>query len=744
MKRWLILENGWIRFWVIVGVTLATLIAGLLRLDHVGSRGMWLDEIHTYDACNIPATPRALAQSWWSSYTYGVCDPPLYYALSFLTANGEKTYNQARLRAVSVVAGTACVPAAYFLLSALGGPLVGLMGACLMAVSTFAIQYSQEHRPYALFLLLSILFLHAAILSARRTTFRTWLYMTLMALLLIYTHYFGGIVVIAALPVWLLSACRLQKERGLRGAALALAGMCIALTIAYIPVMLQWPKMVGFLSPAMGKDTHGSKIELQLFKTTSSNVSYIKDLLWTLPTWRSGQMPLAVVWVSWGLAALGVISLLIRNRALFASLLLWVILGWIMTLMFYGGLMLPYDARRSIYLVPLFIFLLVEGVLLLPNLAMRKSLRAGLIRASQLVASLLFCGLLGIYSWGFYEYANSGYRNEPGQADWEGGVKELVSLARPGDMINVLPLPDTWLANHFKFYKRIYGPKAPVRHLENQETLAATTRAGTPIWTFIDRPHRHKKELLQYLTHAGIWTPVFGGALVFLPPKLNPKAPENICVDLLVKRAGEYALGFSRRVDAYVQLDGETTSRLHFKNTTFLPPQEMKAGVYRAEVFPEPGDTATTPAFYKRIKEGEWQSALDFESIDPSSPYFDFPLHQGTPYLSMTHNGCVTYTFFIDDPGEYDLDLDVRHDKPGPIKVKVYDIEGTELGNLEFSKANNEFEPGRLRLDLKRGPNRLKLYYHSFERLAVKQRNPEDDFNCFDLLRWRLVIPRGD
>lgn len=720
-------------------LALATLLGLVLRMHDVGVRGMWLDEIHTYDACNVPATPRELASTWWSSYKFSVMDPPLYYALSFLTAHGETTYDQARLRSVSVIAGTASIPACYLLLSALAGSLIGVVGALLLAVNTFAIQYSQEHRPYALFLFFSLVFCHAAVLCARKISWRNWLYMTISALSLIYTHYFGGIVVIATMPVWLVASGLQQDGKGKR-VALALLVMCAVLTLAYIPVMRQWPEMVAYNSPGFGKDTQSTRVEQMLYEAASSR-SYIKDLLTTLPAWRSGDIPSNAVWFSWVLGLVGIVSLAIRRRRLFVTLLVWTLLGWIMTLCFYRGFRISYDARRSIYLLPLFVLLLAEGILAPQRVAVWRGRGTRSVRLASVLSAILLALVLFVYMSGFREYANVGYRNETKQADWEGAVKRLTEFARRGDELEILPLPDTWLGSHIKYYKRHYCPALPVRHLAQPAELAQADSDGVPLWTFIDSPTRHKTEMVQYLAKEGVWIPMFGGALIFLPPTLTPSRPENLRLDLLVRETGEYALVFPREVNACVQFDGETSWSIRLKWFRYFPPREMEAGVHRIEILPESADKVATPTLYRRIKEGEWQSALLFDLMTPSSSALDFPLYEGQPYLSMMHNGSLQYSVFVDQAGEYDLWMDARHDKPGPITVRVFDIKGTDLGKFRFDKANNRFEPRAIRVALKAGPNRFTFYYNSFDRTKTKQANPEDEYNSFDFLRWRLALP---
>ncbi|MCC6178592.1 MAG: glycosyltransferase family 39 protein [Chloroflexi bacterium] len=139
--------------------------------------------------------------------------PPLYYWLLSLWVvpfgNGE-----AALRGFSVLCGTLTLWTVWRLGLRLGdrsdttwaGPCSGLLAALLLAISPLAVQYSQEVRMYALAGLLSAASTWAAIaLLARRSAGERDLRRQallaggygLVAAALLYTHYYGALVVVA-------------------------------------------------------------------------------------------------------------------------------------------------------------------------------------------------------------------------------------------------------------------------------------------------------------------------------------------------------------------------------------------------------------------------------------------------------------------------------------------------------------------------------------------------------------------
>src|SRR5205823_8653991 len=81
--------------------------------------------------------------------------PPLYYAVVhfFLTLGTSEIV----LRLPSVLFGTASLALMFIVVTPLLGNRVALVSAGLLAISPFHVWYSQEARPYSLFLFLSLL-----------------------------------------------------------------------------------------------------------------------------------------------------------------------------------------------------------------------------------------------------------------------------------------------------------------------------------------------------------------------------------------------------------------------------------------------------------------------------------------------------------------------------------------------------------------------------------------------------------
>jgi uncharacterized membrane protein len=193
---------------------LILLVALGLRLFHLDGQSLWYDE-----GVSAFMTRRTFAEI--AAATSVDIHPPLYYWLLSLWAvpfgQGEIA-----LRSLSVVLGTVTVWATYRLGRMLAGAAVGLAAAALLAVSPLAVQYSQEVRMYALASLLAVASSWAGLALLRAVTKAPALASPtthgarlplplgegrsagalavvygLLAAALLYTHYYGSLVIIA-------------------------------------------------------------------------------------------------------------------------------------------------------------------------------------------------------------------------------------------------------------------------------------------------------------------------------------------------------------------------------------------------------------------------------------------------------------------------------------------------------------------------------------------------------------------
>ena len=122
---------------------LVVALGTVLRLYHVGSQPLWVDE-----ATSLRFARQSLSQLWSWSTLVDPGNPPLYYSL----LHGWLVFgdSEATLRIMSVVFGVLTIPLVYALGRTVRDHRLGIVGALLCAISPFQVWYAQEARAYSL------------------------------------------------------------------------------------------------------------------------------------------------------------------------------------------------------------------------------------------------------------------------------------------------------------------------------------------------------------------------------------------------------------------------------------------------------------------------------------------------------------------------------------------------------------------------------------------------------------------
>ena len=138
---------------VIMALAALTILGAGLRLYRLGHQSLWNDEIVTY--ISAIGTPwRVVTQRVENSNI-----PPLYYLVAnaslWLGAHASSGIETV-LRLPSVLVGVLTIPLMFLAVRPWLGSRVATLAAACIAFSPFHIWYSQEARPYALLLALSL------------------------------------------------------------------------------------------------------------------------------------------------------------------------------------------------------------------------------------------------------------------------------------------------------------------------------------------------------------------------------------------------------------------------------------------------------------------------------------------------------------------------------------------------------------------------------------------------------------
>ena len=164
------------------------ILAGvLLRFYNLASQSLWYDESATYVIASS-----GIEGAWNAMASGGEFNPPLFYWLEYIVTQTLGATNLT-LRLIPFIAGVLAVPAIYLLGEEMVDKRLGLVAALFMAISPWAISYSQEARAYSLavlFYIITLIYFFRMMHSRRGGNF-----FGLFAALTVWTHFFSIIFV---------------------------------------------------------------------------------------------------------------------------------------------------------------------------------------------------------------------------------------------------------------------------------------------------------------------------------------------------------------------------------------------------------------------------------------------------------------------------------------------------------------------------------------------------------------------
>jgi hypothetical protein len=164
-------------------------VAAALRFADLGHQSFWYDEgftvtlVHHSPGAMLGLLPRT------------ELTPPLYYCVAWVWVR-IFGYGETGLRSLSAFAGVATIPVIYGVGAKLISRRAGLVAAAIAACNPLLIWYSQEARSYAVLILLTSLSLLAFAHARSPRPPKRWLIAwSLVAGLLLATHYYAVLVV---------------------------------------------------------------------------------------------------------------------------------------------------------------------------------------------------------------------------------------------------------------------------------------------------------------------------------------------------------------------------------------------------------------------------------------------------------------------------------------------------------------------------------------------------------------------
>jgi uncharacterized membrane protein len=171
-----------------------------LRFYGLTNQSYWFDELFSAYYSDPSHSLNTVLE-----LTFADVHPPLYQLLMWLSYK-LFGYTEWAGRLPSALAGTLTIPVVYLLGRELFSRRTGLYAAALAVPNYYLLYYAQEARSYALFYLLCSLSLLFFMRALRHADNRHTICFVLTSLALVYTHYFGFILLFAEagmLIVWL-------------------------------------------------------------------------------------------------------------------------------------------------------------------------------------------------------------------------------------------------------------------------------------------------------------------------------------------------------------------------------------------------------------------------------------------------------------------------------------------------------------------------------------------------------------
>ena len=431
-------------------LVLAALLAGAayLRFHLLAHKSFWFDEGFSV----------GIARLDWSNFLHLLwvreANMGLYYVLLklWLVFGMSEFY----VRTLSVVFGLAAIPVVYALGARLFGSRAGLIAAGLLSINAFHVRYSQEARGYTLLVFLSALCSLLWVRCIEHPTQRNWRLYTLASVLIVYSHFYGILVVVAH---WL-SLMLLPREnrpggaplRYLRFFAYGMLPIAIFVWRAGTTAMNWLPRPNGailrhFFQSLVG---NGGPILLGLYILAWIAAAYARLRSDRLQRWRYDSL---FLWLAFPIAA-------VVAGSQFKSIFL---------------------ARYLIVCLPASVLLAAAGMARL-----RTAVQAGLLVA---IGALSLAGVFAYYQRDF----------DVGRDNWRAATHFVLANAQPGDGIFFYTAPGRMT---FEYYRLLSGKTGPeVIYPSSGEKMTYRDFLVTPLAEVLQTPLPQPKRLWLFLNN---------------------------------------------------------------------------------------------------------------------------------------------------------------------------------------------------------------------------------------------------
>jgi uncharacterized membrane protein len=419
-------------------------LAFALRLLQV--RGIWVDEAISVHQAHM-SLPAMLANLRETDN-----HPPLFFLVLWAAVRVLGSSSEQAVRVSSLVAGTLLIPALFITGRELFGRRTGLLAAALATIAPLLIWYSQESRPYAMFMLFATLAVWAQVRVVREGRARYWVAYGALTIALVYTHYFAVIpIAIQQLAFAAVAFGRARRGESVRslliGCWLTWLGVAVAVaplaSFVHQQIAHDYAAGLGFSGAPSAGVTSTS-----VPQSGHPNVyALIANFVWAIWGYHADSTMLRIA-ALWPLLMLLVLALLGRGRSRTSVLVCALAVLPALALMLIGF------KKRELFEVRYFSGAVPMLILLCARTVVRSSAR----RLPVLLAACVLTATL-ILGTADQQLAKS----NPRDYDFRAALRAIRSEARPGDTL--LYAPD-YLQDVIEYY-------TPQLH-------AVVVRAGRP------------------------------------------------------------------------------------------------------------------------------------------------------------------------------------------------------------------------------------------------------------------------
>lgn len=421
-----------------IGLSALGLLALVLRLYHLGTESLWLDE-----TASVWFASQPLANVLKSEPT----NPPLYYLLLHFWIKIFGTA-EAAIRCLSVWPSVASVLLTYVLARRLYDSRIATISAAMMAISTYHIYYAQEARAFALLLFLclsSTLALHAVL--SRPVSSRClglWVAYGFTTVAALHTH-FHAVFILAAQNLLFVLNWRAHRPR-LRYWIFTQ----MLIFIVFAPWLWKMLRTTGTVGSGQVRRYLLLKLPeaLASFLVGDTLVPFDEAAVQHLPETLLSNAHLILAFATgFGIYLVSAVPASASRR--YASTFCLVMILTLLLVPFVASFkVIMFDRRYVIAASPFVYILLASGAVHLHDLAMRRSLPALLAHA---LAAVLVISLAGISLHNYY------FNPRFGKEQWRDVVALVEGAYIRGDIIVFDP---DYLKGSYDYYAR-----RPVPHL---------------------------------------------------------------------------------------------------------------------------------------------------------------------------------------------------------------------------------------------------------------------------------------